>query len=364
MLLLSLIRPQTTRPHVTSKRVPSIIKSTRIGVERAAHRAPRAKGKVERAAHRAPAAKGNHAATSHQQRTPRPQPAVKRRMTGVLINTPGGSASTLLMQALYKAGVPTNNRFNAEKNLKHGNANVQRTRLRDCDSSPTRRCLVVRERTTEFTFHVIVYIISADPAKAVLSTARRWPTMQHQVNLAHGCPECWHAPPSRQQRSKLELNRDQIPPSWRGKVGDMLFRSIFKTSADLGRDSYGIQAHFDAWALAQRVEASQWPPIMICDIGTLLRDVFFECAFFQFLGIKDESVRATIRKEMKQPDNLVIRLNRHKPGEKALDPRDYMDTTSFAVYANLSSAIERTLQENRAHYKDIYAHVCANYTPP
>lgn len=267
------------------------------------------------------------------------------------------------MEALYKAGVATNNRFNAENNLKHGNANVQRTRLRDCDASPTHRCLVVREKATEFTFHVIVYIISADPAKAVLSTARRWPTMQHQINLANGCPECWHTPPSAHQRSKQQLNRDQVPPSWRDKVGATLYKSIFKTSADLGRDSYGIQAHFDAWALAQRDEASQWPPILISDIGTLLHDVAFECAFFQFLGVKDESIRATIRKELSHPDNLVIRLNRHAPGEKALDPRNYMDTTSQAIYANLSRTIEDTIAENRAYYKRLYAHVCTNYTP-
>lgn len=289
------------------------------------------------------------AAASRKRKTKKDR-TVEKQTRGVLVNTPGGSASTLILEALYKSSVPTNNRFNAEGNLKHANAVLFRDRLEN-------QCIVAREYATKFNFDRVLYVISADPAKALASTARRWPKMQHQVNLVRGCDECYRPQPVQKKRSRIELNRAKIPPSWRDKAGAELYRAIFASSSKLGRDAYGIQAHFDSWVLAQRNKT--WPPILIADVATLVDDAF-QCVLFQFLGITADEQKRSIVGAMKHPDDLVNRLNRHKPGEPKVIPAEYMDANAQMIYGNLSRSIQYTIRQNREYYERKYSLECNN----
>lgn len=276
------------------------------------------------------------------------RPAAEKEKRGVLVNTPGGSASTLILEALYKSGVPTNNRFNVEGNLKHGNADLFRDRLDD-------GCIVAREQATMFKFDRVLYMISKDAAKALVSTARRWPKMQHQFNLIRGCDECYRPPPAR--RSRFEANRAKIPPPWRDKTGIELYKAIFASASKLGRDAYGIQAHFDSWVRAQNESA--WPPILIADVGTLVDDAF-HCVLFNFLGITTTEQQRSIVQAMKHPDNLVVKLNQHHPGEHKVISTDYMDAKARLIYSNLSNSIQRIVQQNREYYERKYSLECQN----
>lgn len=47
--------------------------------------------------------------------------------------------------------------------------------------------------------------------------------------------------------------------AWKGRGGPDLYRAIFAASAEAGTDVYGIGAHFDSWAHAQRAQGASWP---------------------------------------------------------------------------------------------------------
>lgn len=273
--------------------------------------------------------------------------AAARRRVGVLVNTPGGSASTALLEAFYKAGVGTNNRFNRYGNLKHANARSLEHRLGNCTASTTGRCLLADEGSASWAFDRVVEVVPTDAAKAVVSTARRWPDMAHQFHLQPNCGDCWQPQPTKRKRSRQQVNEARRPPTWRGKRGPVLYRAIFASSARLGRDAYGVQAHFDQWVAAQK--SRHWPPILIVDIHTLL-DPAFRCAFFRFAGLADDERRRVVVENLEHPDKLVTNLNRHKDGATSPDPADFMDATAKDVYANLSAAVSAVVAENRRSY--------------
>lgn len=250
---------------------------------------------------------------------------------GILVNSAGGSASTAVLEALYVAKVPSNQRMDGDK-LKHKNANAQRKYLVDCDGG---RCI-----RHDMDYSRVLYVVSPKVAHSIVSTARRWPTMQHQIKLTLGCAECYHP------RGRL-----WSPPTWRGKKGPALYRAIFNSAAQRGRDVYGIQSHFDAWEYAQRVEKDQWPPILIADIHTLV-DPSFECALFGFLGIHDDT-RAIVADRIKHPDDFVVKNARHK-NEAPVIPENYMNAKANAIYANLSRSIASVIAWNRDFYTHTY----------
>lgn len=249
---------------------------------------------------------------------------------GILVNSAGGSASTAVLEAFYVAKVASNQRMDGDK-LKHKNANAQRKYLVDCDG-PNGRCI-----RHDVDYSRVLYVVSPKVAHSIVSTARRWPTMQHQIKLTLGCSDCYHP------RGRL-----WSPPTWRGKKGPALYRAIFNSAAQHGRDVYGIQSHFDAWEYAQRVEKDRWPPIMIADIQTLI-DPTFECALFAFLGIHDDKLRATVADKIRHPDDFVLKNARHK-NEATVIPEDYMNAKATAIYANLSRSIATVIAWNRDYY--------------
>lgn len=166
----------------------------------------------------------------------------------VLVNTPGGSGSTLVMSMLRDAHVSINSPYNADT-LKHKSAAALSSLL--------------QQRVIAKVYDRVLIVVNRDMARAVASTVERFALQHYILGLLPGCTDCYNCNcwGGKKKRSAGERNQLKTPPSWRSKKGTALLRAIYASAAQTGRDTYGVGFHFDSWSHAQRYEAARWPPM-------------------------------------------------------------------------------------------------------
>lgn len=257
----------------------------------------------------------------------------------VLVNTPGGSGSTLVMSMLRDAHVSINSPYNADT-LKHKSAAALSSLL--------------QQRVIAKVYDRVLIVVNRDMARAVASTVERFALQHYILGLLPGCTDCYNCNcwEGKKKRSARERNQLKTPPSWRSKKGTALLRAIYASAAQTGRDTYRVGFHFDSWSHAQRYEAARWPPILFLDVAAFV-DPSFSCILYAFLGRNDtvftQRLRAPVTPELERTWHHAT---------KHLDARSLMTNASFAVYTALSGHVAEVLDENYEFYSQ--ASKCAN----
>ena len=253
----------------------------------------------------------------------------------VLVNTPGGSGSTLVMSRLREAGTSINSPYN-EDTLKHKSAAALASLL--------------QQRVIAKVYDRVLIVVNRDMARAVASTVERFALQHYILGLLPGCTDCYNCNcwGGNRKRSARERNQLKTPPSWRGKKGAALLRAIYASAAQAGRDTYGVGFHFDSWSHAQRYEAARWPPILFLDVAAFV-DPSFSCILRAFLGRNDTAFIQRLR----APVTANLERTWHHAA-KHLDAQSLMTNASRMVYKALSARVAEVLDENYAYYAQAF----------
>lgn len=301
----------------------------------------------------------------------------KRRL---LIATPGGSASTLVMDVVEASGIASNSKFNRDQ-LKHKNADAMRhlVRAEGPTTSPDKMDKfeinlvkasqgddgaerpVIRRGLSAEVYDRILVLIGLNAAQIVSSTVQRFDLQHYLSALRYECGDCFRPPKIPKKITMKERNRIWTPKQWLNHKGADLVKVIYASATRYGRDRYGVQWFFDSWAAAQRAPGS-WPPILVADVETLI-DPTFLCPLVHFFGVANTTAAESLR-ELLDPSNLSTERFSHPKAHRLADrkhinPDSILNSDSRRLYDNISASIADVVDQNRRFYEAAYRDECA-----